>query len=241
MERGRNKLFFEFLLISLLILSVFLLAININSNFVSAAIGDINPENTEDPLGTGINIEEVSEDPDLLQNKSRDYLKQEWTKIFEGNSFGRVILGVSNILEALSPLFKIVLGVEYSMSWSFVFATAIWLTLFLILFNPAGAIFGNKLFGFIGAFVIASLVGVSGVIKKSVDMLNFMITNKWIAWFSFFIALLIVFLGYAIGKVFSKNIEASKENAAKQKLKEDREIIGTHAEVSKVNLESYKK
>ncbi|MFA6023001.1 MAG: hypothetical protein WC781_02860 [Candidatus Pacearchaeota archaeon] len=204
-------------------------------SFVNAQV-NVNPENIEDPLGIGINPQELPQNPEDIQNASTTYLTQEWTKILEKYPLGQVLLAISDFLTKLNPLFNLILGVDYSLSWAFVFAVLIWLILFLFLFNPVGAILGNKVFGFIAAFIITCLIGVSGVIKQAVDLLSFMISNTWIAWTSLAIALLIGFLMLKLGKASKELIEKKKEEEAKEKTKQDREIISTVADAEKEGL-----
>lgn len=194
-----------------------------------------------DPLGVGVDpVKLADKKPEDLVSDSSSYLKQEWIKFIEKDEFGKYIVGFSNFLKTLNPLFKIILGVDYSLSWAFVFAVIIWLTLFFFLLKPTEAIFGNPFFGFIGAFAISSLVGLAGVIKKVVDMLTFMITNAWIAWVALAVTIFISIIFEKLGGNFKKAIEEMKEKQAKQRTAQDREIIHADAEVSKKNLESYR-
>jgi Na+/melibiose symporter-like transporter len=171
---------------------------------------------------------------------STDYLKQEWRAMLETKSFGRVILKISDFFKNFNFFFKAVFGVEYSLSWSFIFAVIIWLTLLVLIYPILSDVFDKKLFGFIGAFVVVSLVGLAGIIKKAVDLLNAAIHNLWIALLALAIAVIITIIASRFGKQIGKKIEAAKEKAAKQQTAQDRAIIHTDAEVSKEKLEGYK-
>ena len=176
---------------------------------------------------------------DEAKQVTSDYLKQEWTKILEKNQFGQILLGISDFLKNFNPLFNIIFGFEYSLSWAFVFAVIVWLILFFFVLKPTQAILGNKWLGLLAAFLISSLVGVSGVIKQAVTFMAFVINNTWIAWISFFIALLILFLMAKFGKSLGKTIKKEQEKNKKRKLEEDREVIHAEAEVAKKQLKSY--
>tara|TARA_Y100000310_G_scaffold345546_1_gene466328 strand:+ start:1830 stop:2495 length:666 start_codon:yes stop_codon:yes gene_type:complete len=166
------------------------------------------------------------------------YLKKEWTKILEKTKAGKIILSISDFLAKFNPLFKIVLGVEYSLSWAFIFSVLIWLILFGLIFLPASSIFDNKLTGLITTIVITSLIGIGGVIKKAIDFLSLMINNIWIALVSLLIALAVAFL---IGKMMKQSIKEEKEESKKEKTTRHRKIIKTEAKVAEEELKSRSK
>ena len=159
------------------------------------------PGMEEAPLvGTIQNASERLQNISQGQNKS-EYLKQEWRSFLEKKKSGQMILKASDFVKNFNPLFKVILGVEYSLSWAFLFAVVFWFILFLFLANPVSTILNNRLFGIIGSFVIASLIGLSGVIKKAVDLLSFILGNLWIALISFVIAIIIALLFEKLGKI----------------------------------------
>lgn len=170
------------------------------------------------------------------------YLKQEWTTmILENKYFGPVFSFIDKVLELINPFFKIVLGVEYSLSWEFIFALAIWLVLFFILYPITKAILNsNTLLSLIATFAIVSLIGLGGVIKKAVDMLSFMINNVQIAWISLAITIIILIIIIIFGKMFSNWIKKEKKLSEKEQESRDKEIQHRSAEADKKNLEGYK-
>tara|TARA_Y100000310_G_scaffold308376_1_gene351404 strand:- start:808 stop:1569 length:762 start_codon:yes stop_codon:yes gene_type:complete len=186
----------------------------------------------ENPLEDKLDdLEEVGEFIDDEDVRS-EYLTQEWTKLLEKTQAGKIILGIGNFLSKISPIFKVILGVEYSLSWAFVFAIIIWLIFFIFILGPADAFFPNKLFSIIGAFIITSLIGISGSIKKILDILIInLVDNQRAIWISIIIAIILIvlfrFLGKAIGDWFKK----TKEEAKKEKTKEAEETIRTKGEI----------
>ena len=171
----------------------------------------------ENPLEDGIdnlreefeNISDITEDEDARS----EYLTQEWTKLLEKTKAGKILLGISNFFSKLSPLFKIILGIEYSLSWAFFLAVLIWLTLFLILNPVVSVIFDNRIIGIIASIIITSLIGISGTIKKAVDTISEIVTNKTILTISIIITILIVIIGYFLGKIFGKYLENLREES----------------------------
>jgi ABC-type multidrug transport system fused ATPase/permease subunit len=218
-----------------LLLSIFIIAtLILNIIPIHAAI---DPTNYQDPLGIGINPEKIPQNPDQAKDIGTKYLKQEWTKILEKTQTGRILLKVSDLLGSLNFFWKPVLGMEYSLSWLFIFAVAIWLILFFIIYGLLSAIFGNKISGIIGGFCVASLVGLSGVIKKAVDLLSFAIKNVWIAWLSLFIAIMIMFLIIHFSGGLKAYSQKQKEQAEKEKTERAQKIIQTKGEIVEEELE----
>ena len=192
-------------------------------------------------LPSGLSPEDVEKTQEKIEGKW-DYLKKEWGAILvEKKYIGPAVKFIDSALTFLNPLFKSVLGVEYSISWLFIFAVAIWIILFVFLLSPATAIFGKGILGFIASFAIVSLIGLSGVIRMAADLLSFAITNIWIAWISLAIAVIIMIIASKFGKDIKKWINEEKEKTAKQQQQKDREIVHTAAEVEKEKLEGYKK
>jgi len=199
----------------------------------------IESTNPNDPLGIGINPDTIPQNPDQAKEIGTTYLKQEWTKILEKTQAGRVLLKISDSLTSLNFFWKPVLGIEYSLSWLFVFAVAIWIILFYLVYGPLNAIFNNRLFGIIGGFCVASLIGISGVIKKAVDLLSFAIKNTWIAWISLIIAIIVIIIIISLGGGLKEYIKKQREEEEKRKTEQAQKIIQTQGKVSKKELESY--
>ena len=190
---------------------------------------------------TGGKIEKATETVESLSDTGRsEYLKQEWKKILGKSKFGEIVLSISNFIGKLNPFFKAVLGVEYSLSWLFVFAVMIWIILFVIIYPILDSLINKKLISFIASFAVVSLVGLSGVIRKAVELLSFALKNKWLVWASFAITIIIVIVIIAFGGGLKKIIQKEKEEAAKRKTEQEREIISTSAEIEKKKLEGYK-
>ncbi|MEK6855190.1 MAG: hypothetical protein AABX73_03125 [Nanoarchaeota archaeon] len=173
-------------------------------------------------------IQEIQEQQDKTA-----YLKQEWEKILSKNKGGKILIKISDIVKIFSPIFKIVLGVEYSLSWSFLFAVVVWTALFIFLVHPFTAFFGSTNLGILGGFLTASLIGLSGIIKKSVELLSFILNNFWIAILSFIIAIILALVFERLGMKLKKKIIRQKEEAERERTERSRKIISTIAETHK--------
>jgi len=236
--KKNNKLGWYVVILLLLILFLILVVDNLNNSVTGKVI---DPNNLEDPLGIGINPENVPETPEELANISTNYLKQEWTKILSNNKIGRVILQISGALTWLDFFWNPVFGMNYSLSWIFIFSFVIWVFFIVFFYQITKAVFSDrKLVAFIASFCIASIVGTAGVIKKVAEQLSVIVNNVWIAWISLGIALLIMFLVVKFGGTFKAYLEKQKENSEKDKTEKANKIIQTRGEIAKKELDTMK-
>jgi len=213
-------------LFSLLIIATLLL----NIIPVHAAI---DTSNSQDPLGIGINPDAIPQNPDDLKNVSTTYLKQEWTKILEKTGAGRMLLKVSDLLTSLNFFWKPVLGIEYSLSWLFVFAVSIWLVIFYLVYGAFTSLSENKLLKILLGFVITSLIGYSGAIKTAVDSMGKIIINKWVALIIFIIAILIIVLASKLAPILEERKRKIEEETDRGILKKGAKIAGAEIEAFK--------
>jgi hypothetical protein len=238
LKRGFNLLAF------LLILNIFILSL-VSISYVSAqSIGESGiPTGMEQDLEKIQNTSDKARDAysNLSNNETRDeYLKKEWKKIFSKNKYLSPIFNFfDKILNFFNPFFKIVLGVEYDLSWAFIFALAIWMILFMFLYQPVGALFNNTAFGIIGSFIITSLIGLSGVIKKAVELLSTAITERWLIGIAIFVTIIIGIIIVYFGGNLKKFIEQQKEKHEKEKTEQHRKIIETSADIEKEKMKGY--
>lgn len=211
-----------------------LIAVLLSLPFAFAeTIGDLDKlKDTTDNIESNL---EIAKNPELIREK---YLNKEWFNIL--NKSNRTY--IKTLLFAIkytNPFFKTVLGMNISFSWIFVFSLIIWLGFFFFLISPLSEIFRKKSLGLLASFSIASLIGISGVIKKAAEMLSFIIKNRWIASICFILAILIVFILKKLGLNIGKNIKNSRENTAKEQLEQDRKMIHSDAKIAKQDLDSY--
>jgi hypothetical protein len=199
----------------------------------------IDPSNSNDPLGIGINPDSIPQNPNELKDVSATYLKQEWTKILEKTQTGRALLKVSDFLTSLNFFWKPVLGIEYSLSWIFIFAVTIWFILFYLVYGPLYAFFSKRIMAIIVAFAVTSLIGTAGVIKRAVVLLSTIINNTWIAWISFIVAVILIWIIIYLSGGLKTYISKQKEAEEKRKTEEAQEVIQIQGKVSKKELESY--
>lgn len=217
--------------------AVLILSVSIISSFVHAQ-SEIEALQNDSLIRTVQGGQQQYEQYTSAENKS-EYLKTEWNKILLKHKYiGPVMSTVNYVFDALNPFFKIVLGIEYSISWAFIFAVAIWLMLFFLLNPIAAQMFNSGILGGVAAFAMASLVGIAGVIRGAVNILTTMINNVWIAWIAFILAIFLVLLAEIFGKKIKAKMKKSKEESEKEKTAQAQKIIQVQGKVAEKELKS---
>lgn len=167
-----------------------------------------------------------------------DYLKEQWVLILEKSQVGRVLLSVSDFIsDVFGPFIKIVLGVDYGLTWKFIFAACIWLALFLFLMRPIREMFGNYFISILVSFLITSLVGITKVIFYATEFIYVAVTNEWIFWVSLGLAILVVWLMSYFGKMFGNAIKKEKERSEKDKTSRANKLIQLLGRLAKKELD----
>ncbi|MBU0761102.1 MAG: hypothetical protein KJ600_01660 [Nanoarchaeota archaeon] len=186
-------------------------------------------------------VGEIQKGNEIYQNFSEQqnktaYLEQEWAKLLEKNKAGKVLLFIGRLLD---PFARLVLQVDSILSWAFVYSLILWIALFLLLANTIGEIFGNKWLGVLVSFIVASLVGTSGVIKQFVFFFIPLINSFWAALIGFVIGLAIAFFFGKLGKFFGKFLKRWRKQSEEEETKKAQKTIQAHGKVSKKELDSY--
>jgi len=171
-------------------------------------------------------IEKIPQNPDEAKEVSTAYLKQEWTKILQNNKVGRAILAVSNTLYSLSPVFKILIGAEYSLSWYFFLCLGVWIAIIILIYGPTKTIFPEKQWiGFIIAIIITTIGAQFGAITKPIEMIMPLFTNPWIIVGSVVIAALILYLYSAFMKQFGETLKQKDKKEAEERREQKAETV----------------
>lgn len=129
----------------------------------------------------------------LIENETAQeaYLKQEWTKLLAKTWMAQPLNFLDGVFTKLNPVWKILLGLEFSFSWIFVLTLLIWVLLLNTVFNMLGALeeISNRIVFIFGDAFIKKLVGLSNVhipfFKKIAH--GFPLVMKWILFVIFFI------------------------------------------------------
>lgn len=185
-------------------------------NNVNADVLDLEPEEV-----IGFDPDDIPTDEEELKDVSSEYLKQEWEKIINNSA---ILSKFDSSFKKLNPFFKVILGIDYSLSWRFFFALFIWGVLILFLASILKVIFNDYLLGFFMSFVMVSIAGISGVIRKAVEVLARIVTDEKALWISLILTFLIGVILVKLGGGISKILEREKERLKKEEeelIKED--------------------
>lgn len=171
------------------------------------------------------NVNKLNTAADTISNEDARtaYLKQEWTKIFEKSKTGRFFLGLSKILASLSPVFVLLIGVEYSLSWLFFLSFGVWIALVVIIYRPVKEAFGSKLAAIGVAIIIPAIAAQFKIISKIVSFFTPLFTKTWIIWVSIIFAILLLYIYNKLSKklwnTYRKNKKKEDEARREEKAK----------------------
>ncbi len=169
-------------------------------------------------------VEKIQDIKEKISNEDirTEYLKQEWSKLLEKTKTGRFLLGISSIFKALSPIFKFLIGLEYSLSWLFFLSLGTWIAVVVIIYNAIKNPFQTK--GWIAwtiAIIIPTISAQFGIIVKFVSFFIPLFKNKWIILGSILIAIILLYIYSLFMKSIGKTIreKIKKEDEERRELK----------------------
>lgn len=208
----KKSLFAVFLLLFLILALVFI-------RFVSAAI---DPSNSEDPLGIGINPDNIPQTPEDAANISLTYLQKEWTKIVAKNKY---IGPMHNFFLNHQTAFIILFNEKYEFSLTFICIFVLWI-FFAVLCGRLINAFGLLKMGLgwvVGVLcsVILAQIGLTKIITTSILTLIYARDLWWmraLLWATITIVLMIIFY---LDQAVSQAIEQSKKKGKEQELEEE--------------------
>jgi hypothetical protein len=193
-------------------LSVLFFVLLLLISFASAQFGNV--ENTVEELED--NLDNVEEFLDSPEEEAKEYLRRERTKFLESSKGGRFILGVSNLFNNLSPVFKIIIHVEYSLSWLFFLSLGLWIAfVFVFYLTIKDVIIKNSLINFLIAIVSATLISQFGGLQRIIELTLPLFESAIVA---IIFSVLIMVLVY----IYSLFSESFREKL-KEKFKENKE------------------
>ncbi len=211
-------------------------------NFISVVVAQSSDYGTIDE-DTGL-PKEFSKFSEISQNLSeeeqrKDYLKQEWTKILADKKvIGPFLFYTNKFFTFFNPFWKVVFGIEFEWSWTFVFSLLIWILLIFLIYSPAkGMTNFNPLLSLLFSFIVATLASLSGLIKKAVEMLEIAIRSFWIAVVATAIIVIIIILYNKFMKQWGKKL---KEEDEKIKTEQAQKTIQSAGRIAEKELDSHK-
>lgn len=132
------------------------------------AAGETTTQQVESVQNTAQGIKDTTDT--LTNENTRDtYLKQEWTKVLEKGTLGGLgtfLLFMSKLLTALSPLFLLIIGIEYTLSWIFFLSLGVWVVLVIVIYKPAKIFTQKQLVALAIGVIAAILISQGGTIPN---------------------------------------------------------------------------
>jgi len=159
----------------------------------------------------------AGEDLSKIDFSSSDYVdvKEPWTShpFFTNTRIGRGILKVNGAFEIFSPIFKILIGMNYSLSWLFFLSLGAWIAILIIIYKPISGLFqANPWISLLIALIIVTLGAQFGTIQLIVGFFVPIFKNKWIILLAIVIGAVIVYFYSSLIDSFAKSIkEANKK------------------------------
>ena len=206
-----------YLLLIVLLLGIFSRIIVISADLESDLQGQV--EDLEQKKET---IEEYGE------KAKWDYLSQEWKKILLKNE---IVIFFDTLFTKISFVFKILFGMDYSLSLVLLGVIFLWLVVFLDVGNVVKSSgFLNEILAYplsaILAILLAQLHIFEIILTIFGEFFSF-ITSPWFGVVIFLIFLIIVFILHKFMNIISKNLEAKREEIAKHRITRSRVIINS--------------
>jgi predicted membrane protein len=229
MKSKKKSMNYKYLILIIALVLIAILVPILIKNLTGKAIGEINYNNPEDPLGIGINPENIPQTPEDAKEISKEYLRKNWALLLQDSThpLGKALWTANKALIALSPVFRLLIGMEYSFSWMFFLSLVIVITIMAIIYKTLKEALEFKSWVSLGIAVIVPALGVqTGFLQKILDYFSPTLTNFWIRTiFIFFLILILIIYSDII-----KQIKIMRERAEKEETEERREQKSATAE-----------
>jgi len=161
--------------------------------------------------------ESLKEKKELTEEKIQEikeaYLAKEWTKFIRNSP-------TLSQIYSLNPLFKFLIGYEFSISWAFTTAIIIWFIFFFFFYPQMQLFFKNFIFATIASVATAS-ISAHYAIPKTIDALSSLIKNIWHNLISIIILIFILIVLNRVSGEISKKIKQYREKRKVAKLEKE--------------------
>ncbi|MBT7102560.1 hypothetical protein HN935_03555 [archaeon] len=131
---------------------------------------------------------------------------------------------------------KLLLGVELSLSWIFVFSIVLFILLFVIVYNSINGFFNSSaLFSAVFAFIV-SILGMQGMGKDFVVWVDSVATTWWLSAIVILFGIIVGFIYAIFAKTIGKKFIESRKAAQSEDDKKEKELFRAQAELIRENL-----
>jgi hypothetical protein len=157
-------------------------------------------------------------------NETTNYITKSWIDYLEKRKIGKVLIEIGKVLSALSPIFILFIGIEYSLSWLFFLSLIITIIITIFIYRPIKDFFDiNPIFALIISLTIVGLIARAKAIPKALESMSFLIPNKWALITSIIVTAGVVYVYWILVKKFGKKFRESrkKEKDEERELKDE--------------------
>lgn len=203
---------------------IFILAIVFSNLFlVRAQLADIDPT-TGKPLVLGINPDNFPQNEDEVANMTRNYLSKEWGKVISNSTVLKPLYNFyKNFQKPIDTISLWTVGMTPSLSWLYLLALFLWLTLVDFSFGIASLIpqqknenidLVEKIFLSIAIIILISIFGIASMFANLIVKLlrEFNTINGQIIVISIIFLILIILNKYSLQlKKFSRNLKQKRK------------------------------
>ena len=196
-----------------LVFVISLLVLAFTVSFLNISAINVDPTNTQDPLGIGLTPDKIPTNPQDLTDAGSSYLQKRWMNFIANNS----VFAPANKWALQNPSFFVALfGQAYSLSFNFMFILAVWL-FFIFFSSDFYKSWGLKKYGlsFFTGIATSILFAQIGFLAWLVKSLGAVITKSDNLTLRIIIGIIIFFLFVAL-KMFSHEIYLSSVAAKKR-------------------------
>ncbi|MEK6915314.1 MAG: hypothetical protein AABW89_02105 [Nanoarchaeota archaeon] len=150
-------------------------------------------------------------------------LTQQWEEYLGNTTFGKFFIEVGNVLTAFNPIWKLFIGIEYSLSWLFFFSLIIAVTFVIMIYRPLKDFFDtNSILTLVITLAILGLISIKKTIPTALESMSFLIPNKWAIIFAIIITYGIAHTYWIMSKKWGQKFSEQRKKD-KEKERELRE------------------
>ncbi|MBX4196240.1 hypothetical protein KW805_01490 [Candidatus Pacearchaeota archaeon] len=154
------------------------------------------------------------------------YLQQSWVDLLSKSPVGRFFLRISSFFTALSPVFKVLIGIDYSLSWIFFLSLGLWVVMFVIIYRVVKEIFQTNQWVAVGIAVIIPALGArNGLLAKAVLLASPFFGGLWRIILSIALGVVLLLFYSTYMKLIGKQLKESQKKDAEARQGEKAEDV----------------
>ena len=134
------------------------------------------------------------------------------------------MLAISNIFKILSPVFKLLIGIEYSLSWLFFLSLGAWIAIVILIYKPIRNFLQVSNWVTLAIAIIIPTIGSQfGALQMAVSFFTPLFKNLWSIITTIIVIAILIYAYSAVMDHFGKSVKESlkkeREERREQKAK----------------------